>query len=745
MSTHTEPSEKSNRLPVIPTPFERVFDGPNTQEMLLEPGKYGLGLVPKRFNPDATTNMVCGFCSTGCSLKIHLKDSEAINLSPTTDYPVNLGMACPKGWEALAPLKSDDRGTTPLLRNSAGKLEPVDWNTALIEFCERIKSIQYRHGKESVAFLGTGQMPTEELAFLGALAKFGMGMKHGDGNTRQCMATAVVAYKQSFGFDAPPYTYDDFEQSDTIVLVGSNLCIAHPIMWQRVLRNKNNPQVIVVDPRTTETAVAANLHYAIEPKSDLAFFYGIAHILIQEGWIDRDFIEKSVSGFDDFAAHVESFTPERVSAISGITVERLHYLAYQIHKGKRVSFWWTMGINQSYEGVRAAQSIINLALMTGNIGRPGTGANSITGQCNAMGSRLFSNTTGLLGGHSFENPEHRHKIADKLEIDVDKIPHEASDSYDQIIEGILKGRIRGLWILATNTAHSWINQNLCREILDRLDFLVVQDMYPTTETAVLADLYLPAGGWGEKDGTFINSERRVGVIKKVARAPGQTLSDFSIFRLIAEYWGCAEMFKKWTDPEAVFKILAELSAGQPCDITGIRDYQMLDDRGGIQWPFPADQLPESNQRRLFEDGRFYHPDGKAKMLFAEPSLMPEAPNESFPWILLTGRGTASQWHTQTRTGKSPVLRRLYPAEAYVEINPADAKRCGFRPHQKLIVSSQRGRISARALITPTIQKGQAFMPMHYEDVNRLTLGHYDPYSKQPSYKNCAVNIEADEK
>lgn len=727
-------------LPIV-SPFERVFDGPLTQEMLLEPAKFGLGLVPERKQPDATTNMVCGFCSTGCSLNIHLTDNEAINLTPTVDYPVNTGMACPKGWEALAPLSASDRGTTPLLRDKKGKLKPVDWNTALTEFCTRIKSIQKEHGVESVAFLGTGQMPTEELAFLGALAKFGMGMKHGDGNTRQCMATAATAYKQSFGFDAPPYTYDDFEQSDVMVLVGSNLCIAHPIMWQRVLKNPHNPEIVVVDPRTTETAVAATQHFAITPKSDLAFFYGIAHILIDEGWIDRDYIDRNVNGFDEFAAHVAKFTPEFVAEATGISVERLHYLARTIKRGKRVSFWWTMGINQSYEGTRAAQAIINLALITGNIGRPGTGANSITGQCNAMGSRLYSNTTGLLGGHLFENADHRAKVADVLKIEEKLIPREASDSYDRIIEGVLKGKIRGLWILATNTAHSWINQNVFHEVRDRLDFLVVQDMYPTTETALAADLYLPAAGWGEKEGTFINSERRFGVIKKVARAPGQTLSDFAIFQLIAQYWGVGEMFKRWESPEAAFQILKEISAGQPCDISGIEDYQMLDDCGGVQWPLGAGHQVEDHQRRLFEDGRYYHADGKALLLYAEPQEMPEQTTETYPFVLLTGRGTASQWHTQTRTGKSPVLKRLYPNEAFVQINPKDAKQLGLRPYQHVWVSSQRGRIEARVSITPTVQRGQVFMPMHYKQVNQLTLAHFDPYSRQPSYKNCAVKIE----
>ena len=708
--------------------------------MLLSPAKFGLGLVPDRLTPDATTNMVCGFCSTGCSLSVHLKDGEAVNLSPSPDYPVNVGMACPKGWEALAPLKSDDRGTTPLLKNNSGKLAPTTWETAMQTFCDRFKDIQSEHGPESVAFLGTGQMPTEELAFLGALAKFGMGMRHGDGNTRQCMATAVTAYKQSFGFDAPPYTYDDFEQSDVIVFVGANPCIAHPIMWQRVLSNKHNPAIVVVDPRKTETAVCASHHLAIKPKSDMALLYGLANILIENDCIDREFIDRSVNDFDEFAAFVSDFNLDRVAIETGIAAEQIQDIAQLIHQGKRVSFWWTMGVNQSYQGTRTAQAIINLALITGNIGRPGTGANSITGQCNAMGSRLFSNTTSLLGGHDFGKAAHREKVAGQLGIDVQQIPKDAGYSYDQIIDGILAGKIKGLWIIATNPAHSWINQTRCKEILDKLDFLVVQDMYHSTETAVLADLYLPAGGWGEKDGTFINSERRIGLLKKVARAPGLALSDFSIFQLVAHYWGVGEQFAQWSDPESVLQLLARLTRGQPCDITGITSYQQLDDEGGIQWPLGEGHAIQSNQRRLFEDGRFYHADGKAKLIFDAPQPMPEPACDEYPLVMLTGRGSAAQWHTQTRTGKSSVLARLYPNDPFVEINPTDADAMQLKPQQKVIVQSRRGQTSANAMITPTVAPGNVFMPMHYEEVNQLTLSHFDPYSKQPSYKDCAVKI-----
>lgn len=727
-------------MPPLPMPMERVFDGPLTQEMLLSPGKFGLGMVPERLAPDATTSMVCGFCSTGCSLSVHLKDGQAINLSPDVDYPVNTGMACPKGWEALTPLYSDDRGTTPLLGNKGKKLKPIDWPTAMETFCQRVKSIQAEHGNDSVAFLGTGQMPTEELAFLGALAKFGMGMKHGDGNTRQCMATAVTAYKQSFGFDAPPYSYDDFEQSDVLVFVGANPCTAHPIMWQRVMKNQHSPKIIVVDPRHTETAACASHHLAIEPKSDMSLLYGIARILIENNWIDGDFIDRSVNDFDAFAGFVQAFTAERVARESGISAERQLEIARLIHEGQRVSFWWTMGVNQSYQGTRTAQAIINLALITGNIGRPGTGANSITGQCNAMGSRLFSNTTSLLGGHDFGNEQHRQKVADILGMDPAVIPTEASDSYDRIMDGIAEGRIRGLWVIATNPAHSWIHQERGRDLLKKLDFLIVQDMYSTTETAELADLFLPAAAWGEKEGTFINSERRFGLLKKVSRAPGQALSDFSIFQLVAHYWGVADQFADWTDAESVLKILARISEGQPCDITGIQDYQMLDERGGIQWPYPASGANEEQERRLFEDGRFYHADQRAKLIFDEPKEMPEPTSEAYPFVLMTGRGSAAQWHTQTRTGKSKVLSRLYEVDPFVEIHPDDAQRLGLTHEQLVSVESPRGKMTAKARITPTVGRSRVFVPMHYEDVNQLTLSHFDPYSRQPSYKDCAVKI-----
>jgi assimilatory nitrate reductase catalytic subunit len=726
---------------VIPLPLLQR-DGPLTHELRLAPSSLGLGLAPQALLADSATTSVCGFCSTGCNLKILLRDGTAAGLAPAANYPVNLGMACPKGWEALEVLDAPDRATTPMARSAAGRLEPVSWDAALRTFVDRMKSIQAAHGPHSVAFLSTGQIVTEEMALLGALAKFGMGMLHGDGNTRQCMATSVVAYKEAFGFDAPPYTYADFEESDVIVLVGSNLCIAHPILWQRVMRNPHRPEIIVIDPRATETAMAATQHLPLYPKSDLELLYGVAQILIRRGWIDRQYIDAHTTGFDDFAAFVEPYAPDRVAQATRLTVESIERLAATIHAGQRVSFWWTMGVNQSHQAVRTAQAIINLALMTGNIGRPGTGANSITGQCNAMGSRLYSNTTNLLGGRDFANPDHRREVADILEIDEAAIPRDGSWPYHRILEGILRGEIRGLWVVATNPAHSWINQAYAHDVLSRLDFLVVQDMYATTETARRAHLVLPAAGWGEKEGTFINSERRFGAVRKVRRAPGEALADFHIFKIIADYWGCGDMFRKWDSPAAAFELLKQLSAGRPCDITGIDDFDMLDQRGGVQWPYPAEAGDERPERRLFEHGRFYHADGRARFVCEAPRPLPEPPTNAFPLVLLTGRGTAVQWHTQTRTAKSAVLRKLAPDKLYVELSPPDAARLGLRTGDAVRVSSQRGELCALACVTPGIQPGQAFLPMHENTTNLLTDATFDPYSHQPAYKACAVKVES---
>ncbi|PHQ36943.1 molybdopterin oxidoreductase family protein [Rhodopirellula bahusiensis] len=727
----------------LPTLLQRRT-GPMTRELILHPGDHGLGMTHDSLAADTTTTATCGYCATGCGLRLHLKDGEAVGLTPETTYPVNLGMACPKGWEALRVLDSPERATQPLLRDDSGKRSPITWDDAFTKFCDGMKKVQAEHGPESIAFLSTGQIACEEMAFLGALARFGMGIRHCDGNTRQCMATAVTAYKESFGFDSPPYTYDDFEQSDCLVFIGANPCIGHPIMWERVLRNPNNPEIIVIDPRRTETAAAATQHLQLRPKNDLALLYAITNELITRDFVDHDFVQNHTQGFDELREHVAQYDLATVCEEAGLGVDDVSHAVEAIGRGRAVSLWWTMGVNQSYQGTRTAQAIINIALITGNIGRPGTGANSITGQCNAMGSRLWSNTTNLFGHHSFDNDADRHKVAEALNIPVEQIPTTTSWKYDRIIEGIRNGEIKGLWVVATNPAHSWIDQGDVRELFDQLDFLVVQDMYQTTETCSHADLILPSAGWGEKEGTFINSERRYGLLKKVRHAPGQALADFQIFRGIAHRWGLGDMFADWSSPEAAFEIMQRASRDQPSDITGIQGYEQIDRCGGIQWPWSEDHAsggfePEQ-QRRLFADGQFFYDDKRARLIVDDVTPMPEPSDGDYPVVLLTGRGTVSQWHTQTRTRQSPLLRSLYPNQPYVEMHPNDAEELGIEHGDLVRVRSRRGHADATACLTHSVQPGQAFMPMHYECTNRLTLSHFDPHSGQPSYKDCAVRI-----
>lgn len=761
----------------------RQWTGRFTQELQLAPAPFGLGHVPARLTPQTTVRSVCGFCSTGCSLDVHVRAGKATNLTPTWEYPVNLGMACPKGWEALTPLAAADRATTPLVRRPDGTFAAATWDEAMQRFVSGFKGVLSRHGPESVAFLSTGQICTEEMALLGALFKFGMGGVHGDSNTRQCMATAHVAYKQSFGFDAPPFSYADLEASDVLVFIGANPCIAHPILWQRVMRNRTPPEIIVVDPRRTETAMNATQHLALRPKTDLVLLYGLANLMIRCGWTNEAFITRHTSGWERFADFVRTFTPDRVADQTGLTVGAIYRCAETIARGRAVSFWWTMGVNQSHEATRTAQAIINLALMTGNIGRRGTGPNSITGQCNAMGSRLFANITSLPGGREFHDPQHRAEVATILGLPVDRIPTTCSAPYDEILERVGDGRIKALWVIATNLAHSWGHQRRLLERLRGLELLVVQDLYATTETARLAHLVLPAAGWGEKEGTFINSERRIGVVRNVARPPGQALSDFDIFRLVARHWGCADVFAEWSSPAAAFQILKRLSEGRPCDITGITDYAMIEACGGIQWPFPARadeseggqtlrsavgceaptaasepfddpaagashpaalpelQLGRAAERRLFADGRFFTPDGRARFCFDLPRPVAEPTDADFPFVLLTGRGSSAQWHTNTRTGKSPLLRTLYPAAAYVEIHPEDAGRLGIRSQRRVAIVSRRDRVECTAFVTPCVQPGHVFLPMHYAEANRLTQPEFDPHSRQPSYKHCPVRLE----
>ena len=685
----------------------------------------------------------CNLCALACNIDFHIEDGKIQKVSPTVDYPVNQGFCCIKGLNLDKQQTKIKARKTPLLRDENGEMKEVSWEEGIKTFTKRMTEIQEKYGKESVAFISTGQMTTEEMALLGHVARNYMGIP-GDGNTRLCMATSVVAHKQSFGFDAPPYTLHDAELSDTIFLIGANPVIAHPVFWGRIRQNKD-AKIVVIDPRRSETAINADIWVDIKPKADLVLMYTLANVLIEKGWIDKNYIENFTEGYEDFKNHVSKFTLENVEVETGISAERILELAEIIHNGKRVSFWWTMGVNQGYQAVRTAQAIINLALMTGNIGRPGTGANSLTGQCNAMGSRAFSNTAGLHGGGDFDNPVRRKAVAEALGVDESVLATKPTIPYNVIIEKVISGEIKGLWVLCTNPRHSWANNEEFEKAVNNLDFFVVQDIYEDTDSAKLCDLFLPSTPALKKEGVIINTERRLSKVNPVLPKEEGELTDYEIIYNIGEKLGMGDLLKGWETPRQAFELLKKCSKGMPCDITGVT-YEMLEGPNmegsrGVQWPFKAGETLESDERRLYEDGNYYTPSKKAKFHFEDIAENPTKTSREFPYIFNSGRGTVGQWHTGVRSREIPDSVRIYSKESYLLMNPELAKELHIEENERVKVASQNGVTSEFTVkISDNVKKEQLYAPIHYIETNSLTPSVYDPYSKEPSYKTVAVNI-----
>lgn len=681
----------------------------------------------------------CNYCALACNLDFYTEDGKIKRVVPTPHYPVNKGFSCIKGLNLDKQCTKFNGSKKPLLKMKDGERKAIEWKEAFDLFASKMTAIQEKYGKESVAYISTGQLPTEEMALLGHVGRSYMGI-NGDGNTRLCMASAVVAYKQSFGFDAPPYTLKDLELSDTIFFIGANPVIAHPIAWGRVRKNKD-AKIITIDPRKSETAMNSDMWIDIKTKGDLALFYTLANVLIEKGWIDQDYINNYTEGFEDFKAHVKKYTLEDVEERTGISKMRVLELAKIIHEGKRVSFWWTMGVNQSYEAVRTAQAIINLALITGNMGREGTGANSLTGQCNAMGSRMFSNTTALYGGGEYNNKERRKVVADILGMDENMLPSKPTLDYEQIIKGINKGEIKGLWVICTNPRHSFSNNEEFKKAMKNLDFFVVQDIYEDTDSSKECDLYLPSVPAIKKEGFLINTERRLSAMVPVLEKEEDELSDYEIFLGIGEALGMGSLLDKWRTPKDAFNLLRECSKGMPCDITGVT-YERLRDSKGIQWPCREGEELESDERRLFEDGKYYTPSGKAKLIFEDVTENPNATNEEFPFNLNTGRGTVGQWHTHTRTREIQAVTNIVLQKAYVDINRKDAERLNIKENDEVLIHSSNGHTSKFiARLTDNLKEKTLYAPIHYIETNLLTPSVFDPYSKEPSYKTVQVNIE----
>ena len=685
----------------------------------------------------------CNFCAIDCNLDFYVEDGKIVKTVPTKGYPVNDGFSCIKGLSLSKQQTTVKPGALPKIRQTDGTMKEVSWDEGFAHVAGKLKELQEKYGRESVAGISTGQLTLEEFAIFGHVMRNYL-QTNVDGNTRLCMATAAVAHKQTLGFDAPGYTLADLELSDTIIFIGANPVVAHPIVWGRVRNNKvPGRKIVVIDPRRSETAMNADYWYGLKPRSDLVLLYTVANILVENDWVDHAFIEKSTTGYEDFAAFVKDFTLERGVEATGLSKGQILELADLIHKGKAVSFWWTMGVNQGYEAVRTAQAIMNLALMTGNVGRPGTGGNSITGQCNAMGSRVFSNTTCLHGGGDFGDPAERQRIADIVGIDEELIARKPTIPYNKIIEGINEGSIKGLWILCTNPRHSWTNNETFAEAVKKLELFVVQDIYDTIESAEDATVYLPVVPGIKKAGTYINLERRMSAMRPVLPRGKNEISDYECILGVAKALGMGKAIERWETPEQCFDMLREISRGKPCDFTGVK-WDDLTESHGRQWPYPEGREEElaAEERRLYEDGVFFTPSGKANFLFEEPLPNPYVPSEEFPLVFNTGRGSVGQWHTQSRTKEVKFVEDVSVKKAYLFMNIKQAKENDIEEMDKIRVYSVNGQ-NADFLVklTDNVPYNQLYAPIHYIECNKLTPSNYDKYSREPNYKGATCRFE----
>lgn len=695
-----------------------------------------LGPVSASRAADRWVRTTCGYCSVGCGMVIGTRDGRAVAVQGDPDHRVNKGRLCPKGLSEHQMLAADGRLTTPTIHG-----RPTSWDDALDRVVDGFRAILDQHGPGSVAVLSTGQLVTEEFYALGKLVRLGMGLAHYDGNTTLCMASAVAGYKLSFGTDGPPGSYDDLEQADVVVLWGANVADNHPLLAPQLLK-RPRPHIIVVDPRVTKTAMVADVHLPVRPRGDIALINGVLSVLLAEGLVDRDAMREGVDGFDELVAHLEAWTVARAAVESGIDADAIVSLARTIGRAERCVLAWTMGVNHSVQGTETVTLLNTLAVLTGNIGKPGASPFSITGQCNAMGTRETGFTASMPGYRAYDDPVARAELAAFWGVEESRLPAARGRAYPDIINAVVSGHIRGLWIIATNPVVSYPNRATLEHALGALDLLVVQDGFATPTTA-LADIVLPAAIWGEKDGTFTNSERRVSRVRAAVAPPGEARTDFDITLALARRWGCAEeLFAGWEGPEDAFVEWSRISAGRPCDYSGIT-YDRIDAAGGVQWPCPpGDDIPLGGTPRLYADGVFNRPGGKAKVHPVEPKPLRDAPRSDYPLLLNTGR-TVEHWHTRTKTGRIPILEALSP-EAWVEVHPSDASALGVRSGDWVRVSSARGVVERlRVRVTSIVRQGEVFIPFHWDErcANRLTDDEFDPISREPNYKQCGVRID----
>ncbi len=698
------------------------------------------GPMPETAVPDRWVATTCGYCSVGCGMLVGVRGDDAVAVRGDPDHPVNRGHLCPKGLSVHLTLRAEGRLRSPLMREGVtGRQVPATWDAALGLVARRFTNLIAEYGPDSVGIISTGQLVTEEFYALGKLARLGLGVEHYDGNTTLCMASAVSGYKATFGSDGPPGCYEDFEVADVIVLWGANVADNHPLLMPRILGNRA-ATVVVVDPRVTKTAMIADEHLAVRPRGDVALLNGVLRVIIEDDLVDDDYVRDHAEGFAELRAQVLAIPLDEAAAESGIAVNEIRALARLIGHSSAVVLAWTMGVNHSAQGTRTVELLNTLAAVTGNIGKPGASPFSITGQCNAMGTRETGFTASMPGYRAYDDPAARTELAALWGVDESRIPTARGRAYPDIIDAVITEEIRGLWIIGTNPVVSYPNRERLEDAFDRLDILVVQDGFETPTTAC-AHVVLPAAIWGEKDGTFTNSERRVSRVRKVVEPIAGAKSDFDIFLGLAEHLGVRdELFPGWSTPGDAFDEWRRVSSGRLCDYSGIT-YERIDAAAGVQWPCPDDGLvPLGGTPRLYTDASFA--SGRARLAVVDAEPMSEPTRPEYPFILNTGR-TVEHWHTRTKTGRIGVLDALAP-EAWVDMNPADAHELGLRTGDAERVSSRRGVVDRLSVsVTETIRSGELFVPFHFDErcANRLTNNEFDPISREPNYKQCAVQVE----
>ncbi|MCT7951162.1 nitrate reductase [Ancylothrix sp. C2] len=705
-----------------------------------------------------STKTLCPYCGVGCGLEVSppaelgkptnrdAKGNPIWKVRGDRSHPSSQGMVCVKG-ATIAEAIDKSRLLYPMMRNSLDEeFRRVTWEEALNAIVNRIQTVRLTSGPDAICMYGSGQFQTEDYYVAQKLIKGCLGTNNFDANSRLCMSSAVAGYIQSFGSDGPPCCYDDLELTDCAFLIGTNTAECHPIIYNRLRKHhkKNkNVKMIVVDPRRTTTAEDADLHLAIRPGTDIDLLNGIAFLLMRWGMFDSAFIDECTANFPAFAEVIRHYPPELVARKCGIRMDDLELAARYWGESKRVLSMWSMGVNQSSEGTAKVRNIINLHLMTGQIGKPGSGPFSLTGQPNAMGGREAGGLANLLPGYRLvKNPEHRAEVEQFWGLKAGQISPEIGLTVWEMIQGLETGNVGFLWIAATNPAVSMPDLERTKAALKKSPFTVYQDAYYPTETAAYAHVLLPAAQWGEKTGIMTNSERRVTLCSAFREPVGQARPDWAIFAEVGRRLGFADKFTFTTSAE-VYAEFVGLTKGRPCDMAGL-SHELLKQEGAQHWPFPAG-IRRKDSARLYTDFHFHTPDGRARFGAYHSRGLAEPPDPEYPLVLTVGR-LYGHWHTQTRTGRIEKICQMHP-QPFLEIHPRDAQKLAIQEDDWVAVRSRRGWAKFQAKVTSAISPGTVFVPMHWgalwaenAEANALTHPEACPDSKQPELKACAVRV-----